>query len=125
METKYLGRVVSAEGIKPDPEAVTKIQEWTSPRNKVELQSFLGFANFDSVKQALADATVLAAPKEEGRFVLETDASVVAIAGILHQEQEHKGRTALRPIVYGSKSLTWTQLNCSAPKLEVYYHYSA
>ena len=95
-ETKYLGRVVSAEGIKPDPEAVTKIQEWMSPRNKEELQSFLGFANyyrdfvpfhaakvqpmqellkknqhfhweenhqeaFDSAKQALADATALAA----------------------------------------------------------------
>ena len=26
-ETKYLGRVVSAKGIKPDPEAVVKIQE--------------------------------------------------------------------------------------------------
>ena len=26
-ETKSLGRVVSAEGIKPDPEAVAKIQE--------------------------------------------------------------------------------------------------
>ena len=41
METKYLGRVVSAEGIKPDPEAVTKIHEWLPPRNKEELQSFL------------------------------------------------------------------------------------
>ena len=32
-ETKYLGRVVSAEGIKPDPAAVSKIQEWM-PREK-------------------------------------------------------------------------------------------
>ena len=98
-ETKYLGLVVSAEGIKPDPEAVVKIQEWSPPRNKEELQSFLGFANyyrdfvpfhaakvqpmqellkknqhfrleckhkeaFDSVKQALADASTLAAPNE-------------------------------------------------------------
>ena len=30
-ETMYLGRVVSAEGIKPDPEAVVKIQEWLPP----------------------------------------------------------------------------------------------
>ena len=56
---------------------------------------------FDTVKQALADATALAAPSEEGRFELDTDASAVAIAGILHQEQEHNGRTVLRPIVYG------------------------
>ena len=114
---KYLGRVVSAEGIKPDPEAVAKIQEWLPPRNKEELQSFLRFANyyrdfipfhaakvkpmqellkknqhfyweerhqkaFDSVKQALAEATTLAAPNEQGRFVLDTDASTVAIVGI-------------------------------------------
>ena len=45
-ETKYLARVVSAEGIKPDPAAVSKIQEWLPPRNKEELQSFLGFANY-------------------------------------------------------------------------------
>ena len=154
-ETKYLGRVVSTEGIKPDPAAVSKIQEWMPPRNKEELQSFLGFANyyrdfipfhaakvqpmqellrknqhfywkekhqeaFDSVKQALADATTLAAPNEEGRFVLDTDASAVAIAGILHQEQQYNGKTILRPIVYGSKSLTRTQMNYGAPKLEMY-----
>ena len=154
-ETKYLGRVVSAEGIKPDPAAVSKIKEWMPPRNKEELQSFLGFANyyrdfipfhaakvqpmqellrknqhfhwkekhqeaFDSVKQALADATALAAPNEEGRFVLDTDASAVAIAGILHQEQQYNGKTILRPIVYGSKSLTRTQMNYGAPKLEMY-----
>ena len=122
-ETKYPGRLVSTDGIKPDPEPVAKIQEWIPPRNKEDLQSFLGFANyyrdsvpfhaakvqpiqellkknqqfyweekhqeaFDSVKQALSDATTLAAPNEQGRFVLDTDASTVAIAGILHQKQE-------------------------------------
>ena len=45
-ETKYLGRVVSAEKIKPDPEAVVEIQKWLAPRNKEELQIFLGFANY-------------------------------------------------------------------------------
>ena len=39
---------------------------------------------FESIKQALADATALAAPNEGGRFVLDTDASENAIAGILH-----------------------------------------
>ena len=75
---------------------------------------------FDSVKQALSDATNLAAPNVEGRFVLDTDASTVAIAGILHQEQEDNGKTILRPIIYGSKTLTKTQLNYGAPKLEMY-----
>ena len=75
---------------------------------------------FDAVKQALANATALAAPNEKGRFVLDTDASAVAIAGILHQEQEHNGKIVLRPIDYGSKSLTKKQLNYGAPKLEMY-----
>ena len=66
---------------------------------------------FDSIKQAIADATALAASNEKGRFVLDTDASAVATAGILHQEQEHNGKTVLRPIVYGSKSLTRTDAN--------------
>ena len=75
---------------------------------------------FDLVKQALADATDLAAPNDEGRFVLDTDASAVAIAGILHQEQEYQEKTILRPIVFGSKSLTRTQLKYVAPSLVMY-----
>ena len=73
-----------------------------------------------SVKHALADATTLA--DEGGRFVLVKDASAVAIAEILQQEQEqeYNGKTILRPIVYGSKSLTRTQLNYGATKLEMY-----
>ena len=108
-ETKYLGRVVSAGGIKPDPEAVVKIQECMPPTNKEELQSFLGFANyyrdfvlfhaakvqpmqellkesqhfcwearhqeaFDAVKQALANATTLAAPKKGDSYWIQTPA---------------------------------------------------
>ena len=148
-ETKYLGRVVSAEDIKPDPEAVTKIQEWMPPRNKEELQSFLVFANYyrdfvpfhtakvqpmqellkknqhfhweDRHQEALDSVKALtdAAHNDEGRFVLDTDASGVAIACILHQEQKHNGKTVLRPIVYGSKSLTKSQLNYGALKLEM------
>ena len=68
----------------------------------------------------MVDATALAAPNEEGRFLLDTDASAVAIAGILHQEQQYNGKTILRPIVYGSKSLTKTQMKYGASKLEMY-----
>ena len=75
---------------------------------------------FEAVKKSLLEATALAAPNAEGRFVLDTDASAVAIAGILHQEQEYKGKTILRPIVFGSKSLNKSQMNYGAPKLEMY-----
>ena len=45
-EIKYLGRVVSPEGIKPDPKTVAKLRDWEIPRNKTEMQIFLGFANY-------------------------------------------------------------------------------
>ena len=56
----------------------------------------------------------------EGDVVLDTDASVVAISGILHQEQEWNGRTVLRPIAYGSKVLSDTEMKYGAPKAEIF-----
>ena len=41
-------------------------------------------------------------PTEKGMNILDTDASVVAVSGILHQEQQWNGRTVLRPIAYGN-----------------------
>ena len=45
---------------------------------------------------------------------------MVAISGILHQEQEWNGKTVLRPIAYGSKSLSDTELKFEAPKAEMF-----
>ena len=59
-------------------------------------------------------------PTEKGMFVLDTDASVVAISGIPHQEQEWNGRTVLRPIAYGSKVLSDTEMKYGAPKAEMF-----
>ena len=53
---------------------------------------------------------MLCMPTEKIVYVLDTDASVVAIPGILHQEQEWDGRTVLRPIAYGSKVLSDTEM---------------
>ena len=53
-------------------------------------------------------------------YVLDTDASVVAISGILHQEQEWNGKTILRPIAYGSKVLSDTETKYGALKAEMF-----
>ena len=65
---------------------------------------------FEKIKRELCEASVLGMPTEKGMYVLDTDASVVAISGILHQEQEWNGRTVLRPIAYGSKLLSDTEM---------------
>ena len=63
---------------------------------------------------------MLGMPTEKGMYVLDTNASVVAIYGILHQEQEWNGRTVLRPIAYGSKVLSDTEMKYGAPKAEMF-----
>ena len=43
--------------------------------------------SFQRIKKELCEAPVLGMPTEKRMYVLDTDASVVAISGILHQEQ--------------------------------------
>jgi RNase H-like domain found in reverse transcriptase/Reverse transcriptase (RNA-dependent DNA polymerase) len=45
-ETKYLGLIITNEGIKMDPQKVKAILDWKFPIGIKDLQSFLGFANF-------------------------------------------------------------------------------
>ena len=54
--------------------------------------------SFENIKRDFCEAPVLGMPSGRGMFVLDTDASVVAISGILHQEQEWNGRSVLRTI---------------------------
>jgi transposase InsO family protein len=44
--TKYLGFIISTDGIEVDPEKVTVIQNWQPPTTVKGVQSFLGFCNF-------------------------------------------------------------------------------
>ena len=53
----------------------------------------------------LFSAPVLALPREEGTFILDPDASDVAISGIHHQEQEVDGKLKVHPIAYVRKML--------------------
>ena len=75
---------------------------------------------FENIKRELCEAPVLGMPTENGMYVLDTDASVVAISGILHQEQEWNGRTVLRPIAYGSKVLSDTEMKYGASKAKMF-----
>jgi hypothetical protein len=43
---KYLGLIISMEGIKIDPKKICTKQDWEPPSNLKDLCTFLGFANF-------------------------------------------------------------------------------
>lgn len=41
---KYLGHIVSENGVETDPQKIEAIKTWPNPRNLKELRSFLGFS---------------------------------------------------------------------------------
>ncbi|XP_057684821.1 uncharacterized protein LOC130911119 [Corythoichthys intestinalis] len=43
---KYLGHIVSADGVTPDPEKIEAVTTWPMPTNLKTLQSFLGFCGY-------------------------------------------------------------------------------
>ena len=45
-EVRYLGTMVTPQGIKPDPAKVSAIVEMTSPTDKVGIRRLLGMMNF-------------------------------------------------------------------------------
>ena len=45
-EVKFLGHILTSTGIKPDPEKIETIQNFSRPRNLKELHGFLGLINF-------------------------------------------------------------------------------
>jgi len=45
-KVSFLGFVISSEGISMDPERIRTIAEWPVPKSVLDIQVFLGFANF-------------------------------------------------------------------------------
>ena len=45
-EVQYLGHLVSAEGIKTNPEKISRVKDWERPTNRKEVLKFLGFAGY-------------------------------------------------------------------------------
>ena len=45
-ELKYLGRVITGKGIKPDDDKVSAVKHMKSPKDKTELKRFLGMISY-------------------------------------------------------------------------------
>lgn len=45
-ETKFLGVILSTEGLRMDPEKVQAVTDWATPTKIKQVQGFLGFCNF-------------------------------------------------------------------------------
>lgn len=116
----YLGHVISANGVAPDPEKVEAITDWPVPRTITALRGFLGLTGFyrrfvrsyatlaspltdllrgtkfqwsleadqafTNLKLHMTTMPVLHLPDFSKIFVVETDASQVAIGAVLSQD---------------------------------------
>ena len=136
--------------MRSDPDAGEDVLTWKAPRTDTPLMSFLVSAKYyreftkkmrrqgvpdtamhkkrktfewnERAQEAwdLCEAPVLGMPTEKGMYPLVTEASVVAISGILHQELEWNKRTVLCTIAYGSEVLSDTEMKHGAPKAEMF-----
>uniref|UniRef100_A0A3B3S2Q0 Gypsy retrotransposon integrase-like protein 1 n=1 Tax=Paramormyrops kingsleyae TaxID=1676925 RepID=A0A3B3S2Q0_9TELE len=59
-EVQYLGHFVSAEGIRTDPEKVSRVKGWARPSNRREVLQFLGFTGY--YRRYVKGYSTLAAP---------------------------------------------------------------
>ena len=57
---KYLGHIISAEGIRTDPDKTAVIHQWPAPTKLKELRQFLGFASY--YRQFIKNFANIAAP---------------------------------------------------------------
>ena len=75
---------------------------------------------FETLRLALISAPVMAFPRREGLFVLDTDASAFAIGGVLSQRQKNEqGEEVERVIAYASRTLEKRERNYCTRRREL------
>ena len=59
-EIAFLGHIVSARGVQPDPSKVKAIEDWEVPKNVSEVRSFLGLAGY--YRRFVKEFSIIAKP---------------------------------------------------------------
>ena len=156
MHIEYFGHLISEKGIESMLDKLSAIKEMPSPRNPKEIKQFLGLVgyyqkfiprvsdmltrhdtlliwckkcefSFWTLKEALCTEPILKFPDPQRPYMLFTDISKYAWAGVLTQpyteETEGKTVTVHHPVTYVSGLFRGSQLNWAALTKEAYVIY--
>ncbi|GJZ88416.1 putative reverse transcriptase domain-containing protein [Tanacetum coccineum] len=76
-KVQFLGHVIDSEGIHVDPAKIESIKDWASPKTLTDIRQFLEKEEtaFQTLKQKLCSAPILALPEGSENFVVYCDAS--------------------------------------------------
>ncbi|XP_063794647.1 uncharacterized protein LOC134949877, partial [Pseudophryne corroboree] len=95
-KVQYLGHVVSAEGVMPDPEKIRVIQDWPVPKTVRDVRSYLGFVGY--YRRFIEQFAAVAAPLHEllrGQSGHERRGSSLVCWGEEQQRAFHRLKTSL------------------------------
>ncbi|GKD31607.1 putative nucleotidyltransferase, ribonuclease H, partial [Tanacetum coccineum] len=124
-EVQFLGHVINGDGIHVDPSKIDAVKNWEAPRTPFKVHSFLGLARksktfdwgdeqeraFQTLKDKLCNAPVLALPNGPEDFVVYCDASGLGLGCVLMQ----RGKV----IAYASRQLKIYEKNYTTHDLEL------
>lgn len=147
-ELKFLGHVISPDGIKPDPDKIKTVDEYPLPQTQTELKGFLGLTNY--FRRFIKNYASIVAPlnkhtsKATGKTVLLDDEAIHAFHSIkdllktatllaipdfskpfkLITDASQIGLGGIliqdgRPIAYESKKFNTAEMNYSTPDREL------
>ncbi|GFX96804.1 hypothetical protein TNCV_1648391 [Trichonephila clavipes] len=120
-EVNYLGHIISAEGVRTDPEKVSAVKNWKRPENlpNKSKQKFQWTKecedSFLQLKEALTSSPILIYPQPDKPFILDTDASNESVGAVLSQEIDGQERV----VAYWSKCLSKPERNYCVTRKEL------
>ncbi|GFV73827.1 retrovirus-related Pol polyprotein from transposon 412 [Trichonephila clavipes] len=103
-EVTYLGYIISAEGVRTDPDKISDVKDWNYPTDVHQLRSFLGLCTYYRKFAEIGK-----------QFILDTDVSHDSIGAVLSQEIDGQERF----IAYFSKCLSKPERNYCVTRKEL------
>ena len=110
-ELPLLGHKIDDRGIHPDPEKIRSIQDWPTPKNKKQLQTFLGVVNYHA--QFLPHLATISAPLSDLTSQEEYEWRPIHAEAFTQIKQLAAETIPLRPVDYNSDQTVYLVTDAS------------